>query len=65
VPASFLPFSAVTAPLHSATEENNGCTYLFVSGEGTSNPQLYPTAEVVHSPTQVIVLHYFDCTSVP
>lgn len=65
VPSGFSPTAAVTAPMHSTTEETNGCTYLILDGFSTP-PQLYPTAAVVTMPSLgVDVLHYFDCTSVP
>jgi hypothetical protein len=65
VPAGFAPTAAVTAPLHSSTEESNGCTYLITNGLSTP-PTTYPTATVYTSPSlEVVVLHYFDCTSVP
>jgi hypothetical protein len=65
VPAGFSPTAVVTAPMHSATEENNGCTYLILNGF-SAPPTLYPTATIFTSPSlEVVVLHYFDCTSVP
>jgi hypothetical protein len=65
VPAGFSPTAAVTAPMHSSTEENNGCTYLILNSFATP-PTRYPTATVYTTPSlQVVVLHYFDCTSVP
>lgn len=69
VPAGFTPAAVATAPLHSATEESNGCTYLILDGFANP-PQLYPSATVLTGPMPgmpplIDVLHYFDCTTRP
>ncbi|HTQ79799.1 MAG TPA: hypothetical protein VMM92_07370, partial [Thermoanaerobaculia bacterium] len=65
VPTGFSPAAVVTAPLHSSTEEDNGCTYLILDSFATP-PTRYPSATISTMPSlQVFVLHYFDCTSVP
>lgn len=65
VPSGFSPTSAVTAPLHSSVEESNGCVYLIVDPFSTP-PGRYPSATVLTMPSlEVVVTHYFDCTSVP
>jgi hypothetical protein len=67
VPAGWTPTAAVTGPLHSSTEESNGCVYLIVNAF-SSPPTQYPTATILTGPMggmTIDVIHYFDCTSVP
>jgi hypothetical protein len=64
VPSSYTPVSVVTAPLHSSIEELHGCTYQVLNALVTP-PTLYPQVLIETDTLEVVVNHYFDCTSVP
>ncbi len=69
VPSGWTPAAAVTAPMHSSTEEANGCVYS-IDNPFSTPPTQDPTASIVSGPMPggtptIDVTHYFDCTSVP